>query len=81
MSNSLDPDQKQCKGYQHTTKVATSKERVNIWASMQENLSSWFVNNKGADQPAQPHSLICIFVVPSLESKTKPATCQVSLYD
>ena len=48
---------------------------------MTENLSSWFVNNKGADQPAQPHSLICIFVVPSLESKTKPATCQVSLYD
>ena len=29
-----------------------------------KNLSSGFVNNKGADQPADPHSLISPFVIP-----------------
>ena len=33
------------------------------WASTQENLSLGFVNNKGADQPAQPRSLISTFVI------------------
>ena len=28
------------------------------WASTPENLSSGVANNKGADQPAHPHSLI-----------------------
>ena len=39
-----------------------------IWASMQENLSSWFVNDKGADQPAHPRNLISAFVIRFLES-------------
>ena len=35
---------------------------------MQENLSSWFVNDKGADQPAHPRSLISAFVIRFFES-------------
>ena len=31
-------------------------------ASMQENLSSVFANNKGSDQPAHPLSLISAFI-------------------
>ena len=31
-------------------------------------LSSGLVNNKGADQPAHPHSLISAFVIRSFES-------------
>ena len=38
------------------------------WASMQENLSSGFVNNKGADQPAHLRRLISTFLIRSLES-------------
>ena len=36
---------------------------LNIWASTRENLSSVFANNKGADQPAHPRSLISAFVI------------------
>ena len=36
-------------------------------AWMPENLSSRFVNNKGADQSAHLHSLISTFVIPLLE--------------
>ena len=43
-------------------------ERSNIWASTQENLSFGFANNKGADQPAHPRSLISTFVIHLLES-------------
>ena len=39
-----------------------------IWASTQEYLSSEFVNNKSADQPALMRSLICTFVICVLES-------------
>ena len=35
----------------------------NIWASMWENLSLAFANNKVADQPVPPHSLISTFVI------------------
>ena len=38
------------------------------WALTQENLSSVFVNNKGADQPAHPRSLISASVIHILES-------------
>ena len=38
------------------------------WASTPENLSSGCANNKGADQPAHPHSLISAFVIRFLES-------------
>ena len=40
----------------------------NNWATSQENLFMPYVNNKGADQPAHPHSLISILVVHSLDS-------------
>ena len=40
---------------------------LSIWASMRENLSSGLENNKGADQPAHPHSLIRAFVIRLLE--------------
>ena len=39
-----------------------------IWASTQENLSSPFANNKGADQPAHLHRLISTFVFRLLQS-------------
>ena len=42
-----------------------------IWASKRENLSSIFVNNKGADQSAHPRSLICAFVIRLLENCSK----------
>ena len=35
---------------------------------MRENLSSGFVNNKGADQTAHVHSLVSPFVIHLLES-------------
>ena len=38
------------------------------WPSTLVYLSSGFVNNKGADQPAHPRSLISAFVFRSLES-------------
>ena len=34
-----------------------------IWVSMQENLSSVFANNKGADKPAHLRSLNSAFVI------------------
>ena len=34
-----------------------------MWASAQENLSLGFANNKGADQPVHPYSLIKAFVI------------------
>ena len=39
-----------------------------IWAATRENLFLPFENNKGADQPAHPRSLISTFVVRSLDS-------------
>ena len=35
---------------------------------MRENLFSVFANNKGADQPAHPHSLINAFAIRAIES-------------
>ena len=40
---------------------------IGNWASSRENLSSVFANNKGADQPAHPRSLISAFVIRLLE--------------
>ena len=52
------------------------------WASTQENLSSGFANNKGADQPMHLHSLISAFVIRLLESSAIPnlATGKNSLF-
>ena len=41
-----------------------------IWAMSWENLFMPNETNKGADQPAHPHSLISAFVVPCLDSIT-----------
>ena len=58
-------------------KVRFSRDEVHMfllrikkinWASLRENMSSGVVNNKGADQPAHPHSLISAFVIGLFES-------------
>ena len=41
---------------------------VTIWATSWENLFMPYANNKGADQPAHPRSLISAFVVRCLDS-------------
>ena len=38
------------------------------WATSWENLFMPYANNKGADQPAHPHSLISAFVIRCLDS-------------
>ena len=41
----------------------------------------WFANNKGADQPAHPRSLISAFVIHLLESiKFKLDTSEISIF-
>ena len=40
-----------------------------IWASMRETLTVMLANNKGADQPAHPRSLISAFVIRYLKCK------------
>ena len=56
---------------------------VIIWASSRENLSSGCANNKGADQPAHPRSLISALLVRCLESivsrlaKSEISICQL----
>ena len=39
-----------------------------IWATSWENLFMPYANNKDADQPAQPRSLISAFVIRCLDS-------------
>ena len=52
-----------------------------IWSSTRENLSSGFANNKGADQPAHPCSLINALVFGILESIiSKLATSEISTF-
>ena len=46
---------------------------------MRENLSLWFANNKGADQPAHPRSLISAFVV-RLIGKDHIYTCYKQIF-
>ena len=54
------------------------------WASLWENLFIPYANNKGADQPAHPRSLISAFVVRCLDSiihilaKSKISTLKLS---
>ena len=38
------------------------------WAASWENLFMPYANNKDADQPAHPRSLICVFVFRCLDS-------------
>ena len=44
------------------------KELVMIWATSWENLFMPYANNKDADQPAHPRSLISVFVIRFLDS-------------
>ena len=63
-----------------TEMVKISKQTVahNIWGSTRENLSTVFANNKGADQPGHPRSLISAFVIRVLESIiSKLATSEI----
>ena len=54
---------------------------VTIWASTRENLSSMFANNKGADQPAHPRSLISAFVICVLKSiVSRLAMSKISIF-
>ena len=43
-------------------------KQIIIWATSWENLFMAYANNKGADQPAHPRSLISTFVVRFLDS-------------
>ena len=47
---------------------------VTIWATSWENLFLPYANNKGADQPAHPHSLIIAFVICCLDSIIPPVS-------
>ena len=48
---------------------------------MWENPSSVFVNNKGADQPTHPRSLISTFAIRFLESiMSKLALSEISIF-
>ena len=50
-------------------------------AFISRNLSLVFVNNKGVDQPAHPHSLISAFVIRLLKSViSKLATRDISIF-
>ena len=52
-----------------------------IWAFAQENPSSGFAYNKGADQPAHPGRLISAFVVYFMEGiKLKLATSKIPIF-
>ena len=52
-----------------------------IWASMRENLSLGFANNKGADQSVRMHRLISAFVIHFLECILfKLATGEISIF-
>ena len=58
-----------------------NKECSIVWASAQENMSLGFTNNKGADQPVHPHSLISAYVIRLLESVlSKLAPSEISLF-
>ena len=51
-----------------TSDMWASVAEVEIWATSWENMFMIYANDKGADQPAHPRSLISTFVVRCLES-------------
>ena len=62
-------------------KMSDCIKEESILVSMRENLSSWFANNKGADQSAHLRSLISTFVIRSLESIiSKLATSEILIF-
>ena len=54
----------------YTCMIAQHFEKLNksIWAPLLESLTLLYANNKGADQPVHPRSLISTFVIHYLES-------------
>ena len=53
----------------------------NLGLNMRKPVYSGYANNKGADQPGHPHSLISAFVICFLESIVpKLATGEISIF-
>ena len=73
-----------CLDVEYIAKVYSDFEENNfmiIWTSSRENLSSGYANNKGADQPAHPRSLVSTFAIRFLESTiSKLATSEISIF-
>ena len=61
----INPADKEVAGY---VRQVRNFYQVGIWAASWENLFMPYANNKGADQPAHPCSLISTFVVRCLDS-------------
>ena len=54
---------------------------MSIWIASRETLTLLHVNNKDADQPVHPRSLINTFVYRSLENTIdEQATCKISRF-
>ena len=55
--------------------------RIIIGPGHEKNCLRWFANNKGADQPAYPRSLVSPFVIRYLEGiVAKLAQCKIPLF-
>ena len=58
-----------------------SQQVCTVWALSQENLTLVHGNNKGADQPAHPRSLVSPYAVPFLERIiAELVTCKISIF-
>ena len=64
-----------------TSKYDEINQDMSIWISSRETLTLLHANNKGADQPVHPRSLINTFVYYSLESTSaEHATSKISMF-
>ena len=66
-TNSLDGAQVKVFQYKRMETIWTMYPFENKWATSWENMFMPYANNKGADQPAHPRSLISAFVVRCLD--------------
>ena len=76
VSNNLDPDQ-------DPDLDPNCLQRLSAYMGLdaKKPVFGGFSNNKGADQPAHPRSLISTFVIHFLESIiSKLATCKISIF-
>ena len=61
--------------------LLSSRVKDLIWALLRGKLHLLYANNKDADQPAHPRSLINAFIIRFLERTiAKPASCNVSRF-
>ena len=72
-----------CVKYQSTTPLGVRRRLISldftkICAWVRETLTPLHANNKGADQPAHPRSLISAFVIQSLQSLIVSCPCFIS---